>query len=340
MLGTQKTRHPIFTKGQRLNITALKHTTQLSGGGHGAAQNARDIHSVVVIDKLGSGSFGSVWHVQCDNGRQYAVKAEHPNANTRCTIEHELLIYNRLAQTNTPNIASVYGWETLNDGTHVLMMDYMGRSLQRIMKGTPGRRIPLHLVGTIGVQLCMRIRDIHKSGFIHRDIKPDNAVVCDIGSGRSRIKLIDFGTVTSYKKDGGVIHIPETHNHGITGTPRFVSMWSHDGIASSRRDDMQQILYMMSYLYYGRLPWQVNTNSAHVRNLDENVTIVQQDARTARNRRIMEHKMRTTLKTLYGGMPGLEMQARAIQKLKFEQMPDYEALMKCCRSLTRLRAKK
>ena len=52
---------------------------------------------------------------------------------------------------------------------------------------------------TIGVQMCEAIDHVHKQGFIHRDIKPDN-FVWD-GEGEHSIKMIDFGIAKRIGED-------------------------------------------------------------------------------------------------------------------------------------------
>lgn len=45
------------------------------------------------------------------------------------------------------------------------------------------------------IQICDGLRDIHRLGYIHKDLKPDNIMVCDTPdkSGLPLLKIIDFG---------------------------------------------------------------------------------------------------------------------------------------------------
>lgn len=72
----------------------------------------------------------------------------------------------------------------------------------------------------------IRIELFHKTGFVHRDIKPGNFL---LGTTNNLIHLIDFGLCKRYSDPQGK-HIPFFENvshHGITGTPRYASMNAH-----------------------------------------------------------------------------------------------------------------
>jgi serine/threonine protein kinase len=76
----------------------------------------------------------------------------------------------------------------------------------------------------------------NKTMYLHRDIKPPNFRV-----HQGKLFITDFGLVTEYIKDGS--HIPEAKNEPIQGTLKYASHWTHEGIAQSRRDDIEMIAY-------------------------------------------------------------------------------------------------
>ena len=51
-------------------------------------------------------------------------------------------------------------------------------------------------------------------------------------------------------------HIEYRDGKGVTGTVRYVSINTHYGYEASRRDDIEGIMYVVIYLFNGRLPWQ------------------------------------------------------------------------------------
>jgi serine/threonine protein kinase len=64
----------------------------------------------------------------------------------------------------------------------------------------PDKKFSLRCTLQLGIELTKCIRDLHKMGFIHLDIKPDNVVVSkDKGQ---KLYLIDYGISEEYLKEG------------------------------------------------------------------------------------------------------------------------------------------
>ena len=91
-----------------------------------------------------------------------------------------------LASLSHPNVATIYGIESVN-GRRFLALEYIeGESLAaRLTRG------PLSVDETleIGAQIAAGIEAAHEAGIIHRDLKPANVVIAP----GDRVKVIDFG---------------------------------------------------------------------------------------------------------------------------------------------------
>ena len=113
--------------------------------------------------------------------------------------------------------------------------------------------------------MILRIEYMHKMGFIHRDIKPDNFAV-GLNENANVVYLIDFGLSKSYHAPPKGRHIPYPslvgvtgsyrENKNLTGTPRYASLANHIGIEQSRRDDLESLGLILMYFLKGKLPWQ------------------------------------------------------------------------------------
>jgi calcium-dependent protein kinase len=64
-------------------------------------------------------------------------------------------------------------------------------------------------------QLLSAIIYCHERGIVHRDLKPENILMGPTKEGRYRIKIIDFGTAQSFKKD--------TKLKSVLGTPYYIA---------------------------------------------------------------------------------------------------------------------
>jgi serine/threonine protein kinase len=98
---------------------------------------------------------------------------------------------------------------------------------------------------------------MHNIGYIHLDLKPDNVLIGsgDLQNHRSRmIYLIDFGISRKYREPDGT-HVPFRVDVPFTGNLVFSSVNSFLSYELSRRDDLESLLYLLTYLGIGNLPW-------------------------------------------------------------------------------------
>ena len=93
------------------------------------------------------------------------------------------------ASLNHPNVASVFRFGFLADGTPFLVLQYVrGRTLEeRISAEGP---LPCPEVRRILRDLSAALASAHDQGFVHRDVRPGN-VMCDLETRRTL--LTDFG---------------------------------------------------------------------------------------------------------------------------------------------------
>src|ERR1700678_1024296 len=140
---------------------------------------------------LGAGGMGEVYRARDTRlDRTVAVKilpdhlSDNPEAKVRFDREARAI-----SSLNHPNICTLYDVGH-QDGVDFLVMEFLeGETLaDRLTKGP----LPTELVLKYGIEICEGLEKAHKSGVIHRELKPGNIMLTKSGA-----KLMDFGLAKS-----------------------------------------------------------------------------------------------------------------------------------------------
>lgn len=143
-----------------------------------------------VIRQLGEGGMGSVWEVERDDGRRFAMKRivprflDHQEAHERFAREVRIA-----AAVKHSNIVEVIDWGVdATTGPYYVMEILRGVDLERHVTktGRIARTEAQRILGEVSDALSC----IHQNGVVHRDLKPANVFL--EGDGR-KVKLLDFG---------------------------------------------------------------------------------------------------------------------------------------------------
>lgn len=253
-------------------------------------------HKYTLLEKIGEGSFGSIYRGQNIRTKEcVAIKIE-PIKNETKLLKHESEIYQYL--NNNLGIPCVK-WFGKDDKNYYMVINLLGKSLQQV-KNIVGT-FSLKLVLQIGIIIVELLRTIHDKGLVHRDLKPENFL---LGLKKTdKIYIIDFGFCKSYLIDNK--HMPQKHTSNLIGSNTYASINAHDFIELSRRDDLESLGYMLIYFYLGSLEWQQeNTNT---------------------NERIKYLKGCITEGNKIP--PVLEIYMNYVRKLTFEETPDYNNII-------------
>ena len=138
---------------------------------------------------------------------------------------------------NHPNICSLFDVGSQN-GTDFLVMEFIeGESLaDRLAKGP----LPMEQVPKIGTEIADALDKAHRSGVVHRDLKPGNIMLTKSGA-----KLLDFGLAKPTITPAGAVTLtdvaansPVTEQGTIVGTYQYMSPEQVEGKELDGRSDV------------------------------------------------------------------------------------------------------
>ncbi|CAM0139213.1 Serine/threonine-protein kinase [Umbelopsis sp. WA50703] len=150
----------------------------------------------ITIKVIGKGAFGEVRLVQkADSGKIYAMKTlRKADMMQKDQLAHVKAERDVLAESNSPWIVQLY--YSFQDSQYLyLIMEFLpGGDLMTmlIQYDTFSEDVTRFYMA----ECVLAIEFVHKMGFVHRDIKPDNLLIDKDG----HIKLSDFGLSTGFHR--------------------------------------------------------------------------------------------------------------------------------------------
>lgn len=220
----------------------------------------------ILQEKIGSGSFGSIYKsINTRTKEIVAIKVE-PIKNGTKMLKNESIIYQYLgSKQGIPHIK----WFGKDERNYYMVINLLGKSLEQLK--SEKITFSLKLTLQIGIQIIFLLKTIHEKGLIHRDIKPENFLL-GLNSLQKQIYIIDFGFCKSYLNND--VHIKFGKINSLIGSYSYASLNSHKHYELSRRDDMESLGYMLLYFFTGELEWNNHDNSIsniEIINLKESV---------------------------------------------------------------------
>jgi len=148
-------------------------------------------------------------------------------------------------------------------------------------------------------------------------LKPENFCF-GRGLSKDQLFLIDFGLSKKYKsqKRGHITTYVATR----VGTKRYMSANAWEDKTQSRRDDLLSLVYILAYFWEGTLPWcSENINQKFKK--DDNIKMAAFERKT----NIELRKQAVQNKLIFRTQPRLQNLLSEIEKLKFEETPNYQS---------------
>lgn len=202
--------------------------------------------NIRLMQHLGSGAMGSVWSAEHGTlSTLVAVKLMSP-AYLEDTefVERFRNEAKAAASIRSPHVVQMLDSGVTQSGEPFIVMELLeGETLgSRIRRIGP---LPLDEVVRIVVQTANALGRAHQLGIVHRDIKPDNLFLIDVG-GEPFVKVLDFGVA---KQPPGVLSVP-TDPGRVMGTPFYMSP---EQLVSSKYVDHRTDVWALAAVAYEAL---------------------------------------------------------------------------------------
>jgi eukaryotic-like serine/threonine-protein kinase len=196
----------------------------------------------VILEQIGSGAMGVVYAAyDPELDRKLAVKVVRSGAEPAASRARLLREAQALARLSHPNVVHVYDVGTVDDDVYFAMEFLQGRTLTRWMQAKDlGWAEVVRVFGAAAQGLAAA----HAVGLVHRDFKPDNAIVTDEG----RVVVVDFGLVRSGAAVPEAVSDPGgsasdevrrslTREGSMVGTPAYMSPEQFRGDPADAKSD-------------------------------------------------------------------------------------------------------
>src|SRR6516225_9646750 len=210
-----------------------------------------------VVEPLGAGGMGEVYRARDTRlERTVAIKILPAHLSSDPVRKQR---FEREAKTisglNHPNICVLYDVGA-QDCVDYLVMEFVeGETLAKRLEKGP---LPLEQVLKLGGQIADAMDKAHRSGVVHRDLKPGNIMLTSTGA-----KVLDFGlakpvsplgtlaTLTATKQES-----PVTEEGTIVGTFQYMSPEQIEGKELDGRSDIFSLGAVLYEMVNGRTAFE------------------------------------------------------------------------------------
>jgi len=224
-----------------------------------------------IVEILGEGGMAFVYKARDKQLQRYvAIKTLKPNyVNQEKFVDR----FRREAQTaanlNHPNIVQIFDWG-IDDEPYFVMEYIEGNTLTSIISGN--RTVGLNDILYIGSQVANGLKEAHKRGLVHRDIKPGNIMITPDG----KVKVTDFGIVSLQNEESDI-----TKTGAVLGTASYISPEQAQGKPVSFESDLYSLGTVLYELIVGKPPFTgdspIATATKHLTDKPEKLSNLRKD---------------------------------------------------------------
>jgi serine/threonine-protein kinase len=206
------------------------------------------IGKYAIVGELGKGGMGIVYKghdpvIRRDVAIKVLRKRDIDAADAASVLERFKREAQAAGSLNHPNIVAIYEYGEDDESAFIAMECVVGKSLREHL--IEGYRPELKTFPEILEHLLEGLEYSHSRGVIHRDIKPGNLLVSEMGVA----KISDFGIA---RLDAS--HL--TLMGEVLGTPYYMAPEQFDGLSADERSDVYSAAVIVYEVLTGHRPFE------------------------------------------------------------------------------------
>ncbi|NEO18950.1 MULTISPECIES: AAA family ATPase [unclassified Moorena] len=211
----------------------------------------RDLSGYQVTEKLHESTNSLVYrgHRRADHQPVILkmLKQAYPSPESIAWFKRE---YETTQTINLPGVIDVYSWENLETNWVMVLEDFGGESLNRII---PKQEFTIGEFLHLAIEIVDILGQVHQQHIIHKDINPSNII---LNQNTGKLKLIDFGISTTLSREISTFRNPNV----LEGTLAYISPEQTGRM--NRAIDYRTDFYSLGVTFYelltGELPFPSN----------------------------------------------------------------------------------
>jgi serine/threonine-protein kinase len=207
---------------------------------------------------LGRGGTGTVYEARhATIGHRVALKivnadrAQRPETLARFQSEAQIC-----GAIRHPNVGQIYDVGTHDGKPYMVLELHEGQSLADVIDESI---LPIPAVLEITLQVLSALAAVHDAGIVHRDVKPDNAMLVRALNGDIVVKLVDF--VISKVIVSDIRERTLTREGSILGSPDYMAPEQLRGHEVDARTDLYAVGVLLYEAVAGRPPFDAGNLS-------------------------------------------------------------------------------
>ncbi|HEY9154674.1 MAG TPA: protein kinase, partial [Opitutaceae bacterium] len=181
------------------------------------------------------------------NNQKVAIKVPHMQ------FESDVATFNRFKREeeigltlNHPFILKVVPGPASKSRPYLAMEFLEGQTLDKLMEAV--KPLPEKDAAKIASQICEALQHMHAQGVVHRDLKPQNIMICSDGT----LRILDFGIAKSAR----MRRLTFAGFSPTMGTPDYMAPEQVNGRRGDHRTDIYSLGAILYEMVTGKVPFE------------------------------------------------------------------------------------